>query len=176
MEDILEIGKYILPALVVLLTVWLVLRQFFKNWEAASRLKLLQKSKRITLPLRLQAYERISLFLEHIKLDHLLVNSFNNQLTAREFGTQLVESIRSEYDQNCSQQIYLSEEVWSLVKMAKENSIQEIHAAMRSLSAEANALELSQSLIELKTKAPASSTQLALEGIKAEARKLFAAS
>jgi len=173
MEDILEIGKYIIPSLVVLLTVWLVLNQFFKNWEDQRKHEKQVMSHKETLSLRLQAYERISLFLERISFDNMLVREAQSQSTVRNFQQQLVSSIRSEYEHNISQQIYLSEEAWKVVRMTKENTIKLINTASQSLNPESPAINLSKAILDFQMQATTSPSQVALEIIKAEARKLF---
>ncbi len=173
MEGILEIGKYIIPSLVVLLTVWLVLTQFFKNWEAQrNQNQRIQVQKEI-LPIRLQAYERISLFLERISIEKLLIRETEQLATVRTLHQKLVSSIRTEYDHNISQQIYVSDEAWKVVQMAKENGIKLINTAAQSLNPEDPALELSKTILTLQMQATASPTQIALQIVKAEVRKLF---
>jgi len=173
MESILEIGKYIIPSLVVLLTVWLILNQFFRNWEDQRKHERQLLSQKKTLPLRLQAYERVSLFLERISVENLLIREAQSQSTVQAFQQHLVSIVRSEYEHNISQQIYLSEEAWKVVRMTKENTIKLINTASQSLNPEAPAVNLSQTILNLQMQATASPSQIALEIIKAEARKLY---
>lgn len=173
MEGILEIGKYIIPSLVILLTVWLIINQFFRNWESQQEHERKLLSQKKTLPLRLQAYERISLFLERISFENLLIRENQSQSTVQAFQHHLVSSIRSEYEHNISQQIYLSEEAWKVIRMTKENTIKLINTACQSLNPEDPAVVLSEAIIKLQMQATASPSQIALEIIKAEARKLF---
>lgn len=173
MEGILEIGKYIIPSLVILLTVWLIINQFFKNWEDQRKHERQLLSQKKTLPLRLQAYERITLFLERISWENILIRETQSNSTVQALQQHLASIIRSEYEHNISQQIYLSEEAWKVVRMTKENTIKLINTACQSLDPEAPAVELSKAILNLQMQATASPSQVALEIIKAEARKLF---
>lgn len=173
MEGILEISKYIIPSLVVLLTVWLILDKFFKNWEAQHLIEKQIVAQKKTLPLRLQAYERISLFLERISIENLIIRDNHSLLNVSTLQQELVSTIRTEYEHNISQQIYMSEEAWKVVKMAKENTIKLINTACQSLNPDEPALALSKAILTLQMQASASPTQIALQIVKAEARKLF---
>ena len=68
-----EILKYCIPALCVLLATWLVMRQFYKA-EADKRLwELKRLSQKEISPLRLRAYERLTLLLERTTPEHMLL-------------------------------------------------------------------------------------------------------
>ena len=173
MEGILEISKYIIPSLVVLLTVWIVLNHFFNNQKEQRLHERQLQSHKKTLPLRLQAYERIILFLERISFENLLIRKDQTHTTVQGFQQHLVSSIRSEYEHNISQQIYVSEEAWKVVRMTKENAIKLVNTASQSLDPDQAAIELSKTILQMQIQASASPTQIALGIIKAEARKLF---
>jgi len=66
METFLEILKIILPALLVMLTAWLVIRNMLHDDQERRRQDLLLQTVKTVTPVRLQAYERIVLFLERI--------------------------------------------------------------------------------------------------------------
>ena len=91
------------------------------------------KHTEITLPLRLQAYERMALFLERIELNNL-INRINYQnFNILQFQQVLIEDIRSEYNHNLSQQVYLSTGLWINIIQAKEQTIGLVnHAAIEA--------------------------------------------
>ncbi|MFN5216361.1 MAG: hypothetical protein ACK5EQ_05775, partial [Bacteroidota bacterium] len=55
---------------------------------------------------------------------------------------------KEEYSYNVSQQIYVSSQMWTLVKAIKEQHLQLLQNITASLPAEATAADLSQKLIE----------------------------
>ena len=73
MEPLIELGKILLPASVVLYAVYLMVKSFIIKEIEMKKLEVRSRSIEITLPVRLQAYERITLFLERISPQNLLM-------------------------------------------------------------------------------------------------------
>ncbi len=71
METALEISKYILPALVVFATVYFVMKRYLNMQYSTQVLKFKQEQLKNTLPIKLQAYERMAMFCERISLENL---------------------------------------------------------------------------------------------------------
>jgi len=112
MEIVSDILKITIPALIVFLTAWLVLRSMMKNDQEKRRQEIILQGSRIITPIKLQAYERIVLFLERISLESLLVRVSTPGATAAQLHSSLLSSIRSEFEHNLSQQIYMSPQAW----------------------------------------------------------------
>ena len=79
--------------------------------------------KGVVVPLRLQAYERMALFLERIEPNQLVLRIHNPGLSVPEEQNLLLTAIRSEFEHNLSQQIYISNEVWNQIYLAKEDTV-----------------------------------------------------
>jgi hypothetical protein len=173
MKDLLEILKYTIPSLVVLITVWVLVRHFLKNWENQRKYDTLRTLKKTTVPMQLQAYERITLLLERITVDSLLVREKDNSLNSRGFHQKLLTAIRSEYEHNLSQQIYCSTEAWQVVKNAKEAIIKMVNQAAIETPPEEPSIELSKKIIDLQMEINNSPTQVALEFINKEVKELL---
>ena len=173
MEPITEWIKYLLPSLVVLLTTWLLVRHYFRNigktQDHEARMKALSRS----LPIQLQAYERLALLLERITVDNLLVREQMPEMTARQFHQHLLAMVRAEFEHNLSQQIYVSSEAWSVVRNAREGVIKLVNSAAVQVDPDGSALELSKKIIEIQMEIEASPTMAALEFLRKEARYLM---
>ena len=138
MTDLLEILKYILPAGVVLLTAWLLLKSFLNTQEEIQKkelkmkveelnLKLKQEDKKYVTPIRLQAYERIVLFLERIAPQSMIFRVQKPGQKVYQLQNLLLKSIRDEYEHNLSQQLYISKERWGMVRLAKDEIVKLIN-------------------------------------------------
>ena len=173
MEILLEIIKYTLPSIIVLFAVWIMIHYFTKNLQKDKDLQARLASQKKTLSLQLQAYERLAVYLERITLDTLLVREINPALSAHDLHKKLIETIRSEFDHNLSQQIYLSDEAWKVIRLAKENTIKMINAAFQQTNPEANSLDLSKKILDIQIEAGNSPSRAALSFIKADVRKLL---
>ena len=148
MDALIEFGKIIIPAALVLYAMFLVIKSFINAELDKKRLEVRSKSIETVLPNRLHAYERICLFLERISPNQLIVRLNNGNYTAREFQKILLNEIREEYNHNVSQQLYTSEQAWELVKSAKEDLIVTINDSAAGLPAEATGVDLSKAIFE----------------------------
>ena len=171
MADFFQMFNYVLPAVIVFLTAWYILKEFFKQEERKRHLGLLEEKQKLSLPVRLQAYERIVLFLERISPGNLVMRVHKPEMNVKQFQQMLVKIIRDEYDHNLSQQLYVSHEAWELVKSAKEEMVRQINISAAKQDENAPAAELSKSLLEMSIDKLA--TRKALNYIKTEARKIL---
>lgn len=168
MEALIEFGKIIIPAVLVLYAVYLMVKSFINAELDKKRLEIRGKSIETSMPNRLHAYERICLFLERISPNNLIVRLNNGDYTAREFQQILLNEIREEYNHNVSQQLYMSEEAWSLVKSAKEDLIVTVNEAMTTLAQEATGMDLSKAIFERTIQKEPDPIQHALVSVKKE--------
>jgi len=148
MEALIEFGKIIIPASLVLYAVFLTVRSFISKEIELKKLEIRTRSLETILPARLQAYERMTLFLERIAPQNLLIRLNNPGFSARDFQRLLLDEIRNEYNHNVSQQVYMSEEVWNQIRNAKEELIIMINEAASELPPEATSIDLSKKIFE----------------------------
>lgn len=173
MDAFVELIKILVPALIVLYAAYLLVRSFIAREIDMKRLEVRGRSIETTLPLRLQAYERIALFLERITPNNLLIRLSIPGLPAKEFQQVLLNEIRSEYNHNVSQQIFMSEGVWELVKSAKEDLIMTINESISELDDQATSLDLSKKIVEKSMGKPEDSIAHALSELKREIQQAF---
>lgn len=173
MEALIEFGKLIIPAAFVLYAIYLTVRVFVNKELDKQRLEIRGRSIETVLPNRIHAYERICLFLERIAPNNLLVRVNNGNYTARELQQILLNEIREEYNHNVSQQVYMSEEVWELVKNAKEELIVIVNEAASKLPNDANGIALSKQIFEISVRKEEDPISLALKEVKREIRQIF---
>ena len=129
MEIFLEILKITIPALIVFLTVYVMMKYHYKKVYTLEAMKLRNDSAKTTLPLRLQAYERLALFCERISPENMLLRFSTKKMTGKELENILILTIKQEYDHNLTQQIYVSESLWNIIEMCKNQIIETISIA-----------------------------------------------
>ena len=100
-----DILKITIPALIVFFMAWVLLRNMLKNDQDKRRQELLLQNSRTVTPIKLQAYERIVLFLERISLESLLVRVSTPEMSAQQLHSAMLNAKRSEFEHNLSQQI-----------------------------------------------------------------------
>ena len=168
-----EILKYCIPALCVLLATWLVMRQFYKA-EADKRLwELKRLTQKEISPLRLRAYERLALLLERTTPEHMLLELNLGEMTILQVQQHLLRTIRMEYEHNASQQVYVSEEVWVMILNAKEQTSAFVSSMVQQLPPESTALDYAKVLITAYSTNGETPSELALQALKKEAQTLL---
>ncbi|QLE02667.1 hypothetical protein HX109_14270 [Galbibacter sp. BG1] len=167
--NFIELLFFILPAVITGGIAYYFFNLHTKNEEGRRRFLLHREMDKNTVPIRLQAYERMALFLERINPSKLLVRVIPENSDKDLYEAQLIANIENEFDHNLAQQIYLSDECWNVVKAAKNATIQIIRkAGMNSESANKLREEVLNNLLD---KQPPS--YAALGYIKKEIRDLF---
>lgn len=170
---LLEILKLTLPSVVVFLTAYLIIRAFFERQEQEHQENLKRQNQEQVLPVRLQAYERSILFLERIHPDNLINRVRESNMTAADLQVALLKDIQGEYSHNLSQQLYISEDAWVLLRNAKEEMIKLLNLCYGHVKPDDNAMELSRIIINTLMRSDKSPTEPAIRFIKQEAQTLF---
>jgi hypothetical protein len=173
MDAFIELIKIIVPASIVLYAAYLLVRSFIAREIDLKKLEIRGGSIETTLPLRLQAYERMALFLERISPNNLLLRLAVPGLPAKEFQQILLNEIRDEYNHNVSQQIFMSEVVWDLVRNAKEDLIMTINDAITDVPAEGTTIDLSKRIMERVMNKSVDPIALAMSELKKEIQQAF---
>lgn len=171
LEKIIDVLLSLLPAVIVGAIAYYFFKQHIEN-EAGRRRYLLQRDRqKESFPIRLQAYERMALFLERISPSKLLTRVNPTSASKDDYETLLIANIEQEFEHNLSQQIYVSDDCWMIIIAAKNTTIQLIRKAnMQESTDTANKLR-EVILTELMDKPAPSST--ALSFIKKEVGDLW---
>ena len=173
MDIVIEFGKLLIPAGLVLYAMYLTVKAFlFKDTETRL-LNIRTKSSEIVLPIRLQAYERMCLFLERVTPNNLIPRLNPGDLSAIEFHQILLRELREEYNHNLSQQVYMTDETWDLIKNAMEEVVMVVNESAEGLDKKANALDLSRSILENVVNRKIDPIAYPLKHLKDEIRELF---
>lgn len=173
MDALIEFGKILIPASVVLYAAYLLVRSFIQKEIEMKKLEIRGRSIETVLPSRLQAYERMTLFLERISPQNLLIRLSGPGMTAREFHQLLLSEIRTEYNHNASQQVYMSQEVWNLIVNAKEDLIVSINDASGETSPDASSVDLSKKIFEKAVNKAVDPIAHAIAELKTEIQRTF---
>ncbi|MFH0842735.1 MAG: hypothetical protein V1903_08955 [Bacteroidota bacterium] len=173
METFYDILKITIPALLVMLTAWLLLRSLMKNDQDKRKQELILQTSRTVTPIKLQAYERIVLFLERICLESMLVRISSPGMSASQLHSALVTTIRSEFEHNLSQQIYMSPQAWEVVRNARSSMIKIINSEIEKMPEKATGMEFSRKLLETIMGLDKEPTRAAIEYIKAEIGRMI---
>lgn len=168
METLLEIARYLLPSLVVLVMTYLIIKIFLEN-ELKKRDKDHRKEYANTvIPLRVQAYERAILFLERIDPTNLILRLHKGDMTASQLQFAIVKSIREEYEHNMSQQLFMSDKAWAHLVNAREFVLNMVNRSMEATDNNSPGKDLAASIITHYVKAETNVIAKGVKYIKAE--------
>ncbi len=148
MEEALEILKYTVPAIIVFVATFFVMKKFLDSEYRKQLFELKKSSMKTITPIRLQAYERAVLFLERINIENMVKRVTKPGMKADQLQMSMIQSIRSEYEHNLSQQIYMSDDAWNALKTAREETVKLIHMSMAEIGGKGSAMDLTQALFQ----------------------------
>lgn len=171
LSKLFEILLYAVPALVTGMIAYYFFKEHTKNEDGRRRFLLHKDIQVNTLPIRLQAYERMALFLERISPSKLIIRVNPTSSDKNSYESLLIANIDQEFEHNLSQQIYVSDECWNIITAAKNATIQLIRkAALLEKTSSADKLR-EVVLTEMMEKSPPS--QVALSFIKKEVSEMW---
>lgn len=149
MQALIELLKIIIPTGAVFAASYFLVKRFLDNDQKRREHELKKSSQNIVTPLKITAYERIVIYLERINPNSLVLRANKNGMIAKQLHNELVLAIKSEFEHNLSQQIYVSAGSWEMVKNAKEEVLQLVNIASSKVPADANSLELATMILNI---------------------------
>ncbi len=171
LDKIIEIISYTLPALITGGIALYFFKYHTANEEGRRNFLLRKEKQNIALPVRFQAYERMTLFLERISPAKLMLRVKPTGNDPINYQTKLIQNIEQEFEHNLAQQIYVTEACWNAIVTAKNTQIQIIRTSAAHKEIE-NATQLREKIVQntLENEAP---SNVALAFLKNEVKKLF---
>lgn len=173
MDALLEFGKILLPAGLVLYAMYLTFRSFLQKEMEKKLLDIRMKSQEYVLPIRLQAYERMCLFLERISPKNIIPRVNNGQMTSAELHGAILHEIREEWNHNLSQQLYMSDEAWKLVRTAMEEIITVMNETRTRTEPDSRGIEFARAVIGQLMEREHEPVDYPLTFLKNEIREVF---
>ena len=172
-SKLIETLMYFIPAGIVLGAVYIVIKRFLDNDYRLRVIEVKKMLQKDLMPMRFQAYERLTLFLERISPSSLLIRVNRAGMSARELQSELLITVRAEFEHNITQQIYVSHDAWELVKGAKEDTVKIINIASAAVGDNGTSADLNKQIFEIIMKTEIVPTAKALEFINHEVKQFM---
>lgn len=173
MEILFQIALILLPTGAVLFTTMLFLRKQSEKDLRNLQVELKKERQTFFLPNRVEAYQRAVLLMDRISPNSLVMRLHNPGLPAKMMQTELLKSIREEFDHNVAQQIFISPKAWEMVRNSKEEIIKIIHVAGEQMTETSMAMDLSAKIFEITAEVGTLPTEITIEFLKRELQELF---
>ena len=170
---ITDILKYTVAGIGI---VYIAFYLFKPYLDRSNNLQLIDLKKSITsqtLPMRLQAYERLILFTDRINPSNLLIRLNGNSYSAAELHAIIINEVRTEYQHNVTQQIYVSERAWGVIKRIKEDTLSVVNNAVKALPADATGLDLGKMILSHLSRLDDNPYDIATNMIRKDLEDLF---
>jgi len=131
------------------------------------------ETSKAALPNRLQAFERMCLFLERIAPGNAILRLNTSNMTVRQLQQSMIGEIREELNHNLSQQIYMSDKSWDVIKNTVEDIIAIINTSAEKLDPDAKSVELAKLIFQQMEAKEVDPVAIALTEVKSEIRTIF---
>ena len=165
-DKIMELAFYTLPAIITGGVAYFLFNSYFKDQQNTRRWLVQKENQKLGLPLRLQAYERLTLFLERINPTKLLIRVAPLNDDKMAYQNLVIQHIEQEFEHNLAQQIYVSDECWLMILTAKNTVIQNLRKT--ALNSEITSADRFRETILSNQLEVASTSTLALDFLKNE--------
>jgi len=156
-----------------LLAIYYILKNDIQRFFNLKHVELNKESRAQILPLRLQAHERLIIFIDRINPANLLVRLHQQGIGIAALQAGILNEVRSEYQHNITQQLYVSSITWNVVHKLKDDTIAMINNAVQGLPADANGIELSKAILQHMATIDENPYDLSIELIKKDIQQLF---
>lgn len=164
----IQVIQFLLPALIVFGITYTLIKKFLEVDYRNKLLDIKKESQPHVLPARLQAYERLIIFLERISPDNLVLRQAKAGESAANFRLRLIQSINEEFNHNIAQQLYVSNQAWTLIKAVKEQIIGIIENAYKDMNESSKGPDLGTQIMKDMMQRKENVCQIAIEFLKKE--------
>jgi hypothetical protein len=177
------LGIILIPTIIICLTAFYMMRMYvdllndsmYRKAKARTTAPVISSGggEDIRTRLRLQAMERFVLYLERIEPYRMVMRLNRAGMNARMLQNEMIKTIREEFEHNLSQQIYISENSWKLIKNANRETKKLVNLSAEQISEEASSYELGKKLFEVASQVERLPSQIALDYLRKEVGELM---
>ena len=152
-----------------------ITKRYFDNQQKLEMLQMRvdehREAVKLVTPIKLQAYERMALFLERISPESLVLRCYQPGMDTKRVQGVMTKTIRDEWEHNLSQQVYISSEAWNRIRQAKDEMVGVINSAAITIPDDADPARLASTIFANVAEGKLPTTP-ALEFLKQEMREL----
>ena len=183
-EILLQFGIYVVPALALFAAVYYFTNKWFEVQKDKIKIESAKAERELIggvaqkedlrkhfIPMQVDAYQRLVLFLERISPNNIVMRLMNPGLPAAAFQTQLLETIREEYEHNLAQQIFVSAEAWKITQNSKEEIMKIVNMAGTKMAPTSLSTDLAKVIFEITAQLDFQPTDKAIALLKDELNK-----
>ena len=173
LQVVVNLLYFVVPSLIVFGVTYIIINKFFEEQRKLRLLELKKEQMRELTPIKLQAYERLTLFLDRISPENLVIRLSKSGQSANQLRHELIQSITREFNHNISQQVYVSNDCWNMIKAVKEQIIRVVEACYQESGDTESGPGLGKKILTRLMQEKTTPTQRAIELMKKEIEIAF---
>jgi hypothetical protein len=159
--------------IITIIVAYLLVKSDIQNYFRFKTLAHHQENSKALFSLRLQAYERVIIFLERINPANLLVRLHQQGITISTLQSIIVEEIKAEYQHNITQQLYIDPVSWTVVRKLKDDTIAMVNNVAQNLPENTTGVDLSKKILQHMNTIGENPYELAINQLKIDVQKMF---
>lgn len=161
-----------IPGFIIAAVAYLIMNKMMQAEQARRNFEIRKDMLKTMQPVKLRAYERMALLLERISPESLLNRQNIKDLSALNLQAALLRQIREEWEHNLSQQLYIQQDTWVMLKNAKESMIQLINTCAVQMKMNSTALDYAKHILEVYKTVEKTPVDTALAMLKSDVNRL----
>lgn len=158
---------------IIVVVAYYMVRNDIMNYLSSKKGAVVPEDKSNLLQLRLQAHERMIIFVDRINPSNLLLRLHQQGIEVGVLQLMAVNEIKTEFQHNITQQLYLEAATWKVVLQLKDDTIAMINNGVKNLAADASGVELSKKVLHHMSGIDENPYELTIGLIKQDIHKLF---
>ncbi|MBP5365409.1 MAG: hypothetical protein J6Y82_05755 [Bacteroidales bacterium] len=131
------------------------------------------KTLQTILPNRLQAYERLTLYVERIRPESMIPREQMSVNTTFELHSMLINNIKLELEHNIAMQVYISSASWQRILRARDEVQNLLTKVAKETNPKASSLEYGRKVLERSKDECSFYIDRAIEGLRRDIDGLF---
>lgn len=172
-QMLFELVKVLLICGVFAATVFFAFRKYMESKIKLLALKRQDSFSKEGTPMKLLAYERLTMFCERVSIPNLVIRLGRKNMRSEELLNAMMIAINQEYEHNLTQQIYVSEKLWKIITLAKNETLQLISEMSEKTNPDQDYKLTANQLIAYRSKWPKNPLETAKSAIRNEARLII---
>lgn len=170
---ILQVAIIAFGGIFTVTAAYFLIKSDIQNYFRFKALDAKKQDQAALLTLRLQAHERLIIFIERINPSNLLVRLHEPNISIAMLQRLAINEINTEYQHNITQQLYVSAKNWTVLRKLKDDTIGMINNVASALPADADGLSLSKKVLQHMSSIADNPYELTIELIKKDIHQLF---
>lgn len=158
---------------VIVIIAYYMIRSDIRSYLSSKNSVVIPDDKNNLLQLRLQAHERMIIFVDRINPSNLLLRLHQQGIEVAALQLMAVNEIKTEFQHNITQQLYLEAATWKVIRQLKDDTVAMINNAVKNLPAEASGVELSKKVLHHMSEIGENPYELSIGMIKQDIHKMF---